>query len=442
MCLINQLVSMSRGSTTLWSPGDTVKDAAEVLGVANLPEDVAKVLAMDVEYRLKEIIEQAMKFMRHSKRKTLNTKDIAGALKVLNIEPLYGYDTGRALSYREAVTGANQTLYYVDEEEEVDFDKLINEPIPKVPREPTFTAHWLAIEGVQPSIPQNPHSSEIKALPPLLRGSQVFNSTAALTQDVDVKPLVKHMISKELQLYFDRVIRALVDDMAVETGDRQTALFSLRSDPGLHQLTPYFIQFAQEKISDALKSNLRVVSTMLEVLDSLLANPTIFVEPYIHQIVPCVLTVLVARRLGETDPEGAEGYTARTFAAALLQQLCDQYGATYPTLRSRLTRTLLKGFMDVRRPLPSLYGIVLGIEALGSEVIRVIILGNLRVWFDAAPHEPEMQWNNLLYALERTLSHLDAPPNAEFDEAQVKERYGENAGDFLIERGLAAAAMA
>ena len=64
------------------------------------------------------------------------------------------------------------------EDEELDFEKLINAPLPKVPREITFTgkfprldtivfglnsltdsilpAHWLAVEGVQPSIPQNP----------------------------------------------------------------------------------------------------------------------------------------------------------------------------------------------------------------------------------------------------------------------------------------------
>ncbi|KAF6016121.1 Transcription initiation factor TFIID subunit 6 [Brettanomyces bruxellensis] len=80
-------------SHTLWSPYDTVKDVADALGVTNqLNEEVAKNLAMDVEYRIHEILEQAMKFVRHGKRKVLTVEDINRAMKVLNLEPLYGYD--------------------------------------------------------------------------------------------------------------------------------------------------------------------------------------------------------------------------------------------------------------------------------------------------------------------------------------------------------------
>ncbi|KAM9912351.1 hypothetical protein OXX80_014305, partial [Metschnikowia pulcherrima] len=81
-------------------------------------------------------LECANKFMRHSKRKLLTTGDINHALKVLNIEPLLGYDTTHPpvfkLGYdtthppvfKEALFGAGgQTLYYLDETE-VEFEKL------------------------------------------------------------------------------------------------------------------------------------------------------------------------------------------------------------------------------------------------------------------------------------------------------------------------------
>ena len=42
------------------------------------------------------------------------------------------------LRFGEASLGPGQPLYYV-EDEEVDFEKLINAPLPKVPREITFT---------------------------------------------------------------------------------------------------------------------------------------------------------------------------------------------------------------------------------------------------------------------------------------------------------------
>lgn len=411
-----------------------MKDAAEALGISNLPDEVAKTLAMDIEYRIHEVVEQALKFMIHSKRTTVTAKDISAALRVLNVEPLYGYETGRPVSYKEAPVAAGQTLYYLDNDEEIDFDRLINEPIPKVPREPSFTAHWLAIEGVQPSVPQNPHSGEIKALPPQVRGSQTVHSTTALTQEVDVRPLVKHMISKELQLYFDRVVRALDDE-----NGKSTALYSLRNDPGLHQLTPYFVQFVQEKISANLKTSLPLLRTMLDVVDALLNNPAIFVEPYIHQIVPSVLTILVARHVGPED--NAESFEVRSYAASLLRNISQRFSQTYYTLRPRLTRTLLKGFLDVSRPLASQYGIVVGLSALGSEVVRVVILGNIKAWYEPVMNGDQASQNDfarkqLKEALVSAFKLLETSSSEQVDEEKLLEQLGEPVAKLLIENGV------
>ncbi|GMF30655.1 unnamed protein product [[Candida] boidinii] len=224
-------------------------------------------------------------------------------MKILNLEPLYGYDVSKPLIFKEAVVGAGQTLYYIDDDD-IDLEKLVNQPLPKVPRFTSFTAHWLAIEGIQPTIPQNPLPREIKELPASQRGSMSnmlslnnddlsitslpnsnvtvienknkeennnllngtnnangnlsinmssknsnlknkLNSSSATTttannsnndskKNLDVKPLVKHMLSKELQIYFDKAIQALLD----ENNDylKNATLESIKSDPGLHQL--------------------------------------------------------------------------------------------------------------------------------------------------------------------------------------------------------------
>ena len=65
---------------------DSIRDVADSLGIGNLSEGVASMLASDVEYRLHQIIEEAARFTRHSKRTTLSTTDIDQAFKVLNIE--------------------------------------------------------------------------------------------------------------------------------------------------------------------------------------------------------------------------------------------------------------------------------------------------------------------------------------------------------------------
>lgn len=399
-------------SHTLWSPHDTVKDAAELLGI-NLPEDAAKNLAMDVEYRIHEILETAIKFMRHSKRKLLTTGDINNALRVLNIEPLFGYDQSQPLVFKEALFGAGgQTLYYIDDNE-VEFEKLINQELPKVPRQTTFTAHWLAIEGVQPMIPQNPLAPEIKNLPPIVRGAtssvlgnDLLNGTSASAptgsedskdsgsrqkkktgdKDVEVKPLVKHVLSKELKLYFDKVVEVLISTAPEKETLREAALSSLRTDPGLHQLVPYFIQFVAEQITNQLR-NIEILITMLEVISALYDNKTIFLDPYVHALMPCILTLLLAKRIGAPAKDATDHgellkgqFAVRQFASMLLEHVINSYGSSYSTLKPRITRTLLRALLDSSKPIGTHYGALLGLEKMGPEVIKLVLVGNLKMW--------------------------------------------------------------
>lgn len=121
----------------LWNP-DNVRDVAESVGVSALGDDALRTLAQDVEYRIGQVLVEALRFMRAAARTTLTVQDVSQALRVLDVEPLYGYESTRPLRYGEASLGPGQPLFYI-EDEEVDFEKLINAPLPKVPRDMTFT---------------------------------------------------------------------------------------------------------------------------------------------------------------------------------------------------------------------------------------------------------------------------------------------------------------
>ena len=68
-------------------------------------------------------------------------------------------------------------------------------------------------------------------------------------------------------------------------------------------MVPYLVQAIGEGVSGGLK-DLRRLRLLLGAVAALLANPTLDVAPYLHQLLPPVLTCLVARRLGVSKMEG------------------------------------------------------------------------------------------------------------------------------------------
>ena len=177
--------------------------------------------------------------MLHAHRTRLTTDDINAALRVKNIDvctlltriiqkprltlnkPLFGYSFSGPPKFKAV---AAKDIYYI-EDQEIDLDELLNTPLPPVPLETTYTAHWLAIEGVQPLIVQNP--------PPVHDGPG------------DDHLPVKQILSKELQLYYEKIVDALMSD---DEKVRAAALDSLETDPALQPLLPYLIQFVTEKV--------------------------------------------------------------------------------------------------------------------------------------------------------------------------------------------------
>ncbi|KAL2889232.1 Transcription initiation factor TFIID subunit 6 [Ceratocystis lukuohia] len=371
----------------LWNP-ENVRDVAESVGISNIGEEALRTLTQDTEYRLGQVTVEALRFMRACGRTALTVNDVSMALKVLDVEPLYGYDSTRPLRYGEASLGPGQPLYYI-EDEEVDFEKLINAPLPKVPRDIMFTAHWLAIEGVQPAIPQNPVFSESRSheLVPKGTGANPALSALAGNDGAPLKPSVKHVISKEMVLYFDKIQAAVLDETPDEEVERlrQAALASVRDDPGLHQLVPYFVNYIANQVTHRL-DDLFVLRQMMELTSALISNTSLFLDPYASPISSPVLTCLMARKLGADDsPESTRTqYQLREFAASLVGKLAARYATSNHLLRPKLTRTCLKYFLDPSKPVPVLYGAILGLAAAGGpESIRILVVKTLKD-FDAA----------------------------------------------------------
>ncbi|QRV77674.1 transcription initiation factor TFIID subunit 6 [Ceratobasidium sp. AG-Ba] len=385
------------------------KDVADSLGIANLPDSVAAALASDVEYRLHQVIEEAARFTRHARRSTMSPSDVDQALRVLNIEPLYGHSAAHTPSFRRAVPQhtLSQSVYFL-EDEEIDFDKALKEEIITVPPPVRYTAHWLAIEGIQPLVPENPIPAlESKSAAtgqggpssPRSRKPGATTTTpnaGAGSTAASTSTLVKHVLPRELQLYHDRLTSALLDNAARRT---RAALSTLRSDAGLQALLPYLIRWIGETVVRVLKGegashggddgsedeamsisddiDRGKLDVMLDALKAMLDNTTLFVEPYLHQIMPPILSILLTASLGSASSLGVNPPPrhVRMHAASLLNHVLSLHGPTYPSLGARVSKTLILGVTAPGRHRGTREGALRGLAALGRVATGRALIG-------------------------------------------------------------------
>ena len=97
--------------------------------------------------------------------------------------------------------------------------------------------------------------------------------------EVDVRPLVKHNLSRELQTYYEKITKAVLSE---ESRLRVTALNSLKEDPALHQLLPYFVQFICSKVAEGYE-DINVLENAMNMTDSLLNNQSLYMDPYVSR---------------------------------------------------------------------------------------------------------------------------------------------------------------
>ncbi|CAL8114246.1 unnamed protein product [Orchesella dallaii] len=367
---------------------DSVKAMAESVGISNLQDDAAKDLAEDVTYRLKCIIQDAAKFMELGRRIKLNVHDIDHALKVRNIEPLYGLGGPEALPFRFA-SGGGREIHFI-EDKELELSEVVNAPIPKVPQDVCLRAHWLAIEGVQPSIPENPppqskDQQRSDSIDPTNKNSKgtkgkglgPFTPTVGkplkfkTSEQVFVKQLATHELSVEQQLYYKEITEACVGSDEIR---RSEALQSLSNDPGLYEMLPRLCTFIAEGVRvNVVHYNLALLIYLMRMVKSLLDNQTLYLEKYLHEIIPSIVTCIVSKQLC-LRPDQDNHWALRDFASRLMAQVCKNYTTSTNNIQTRMTKLFGSALNNEKAPLASVYGAIAGLGELGNEVVKVFIV--------------------------------------------------------------------
>ena len=113
------------------------------------------------------------------------------------------------------------------------------------------------------------------------------------------------------------------------------------------------------------------------MVKSLLENQTLFLEKYLHELIPAVTTCIVARQLC-TRPEIDNHWALRDFATRLTTQICKNFNTSTNNIQTRMTRMFSDALKTEKTPLVSMYGSLAGLHELGPEVIKSVVIPEIR----------------------------------------------------------------
>lgn len=323
---------------------ETLRSYAQSRGIVSVDDDALRVLSQDLEYRLKEVAQEASKFMLASHRTKLTIGDVNYALMSRSVEPLFGYDSQETLVFK----GLPCNIYYIPSED-IDLEEYLERPLPKIPLRPYIQSHWLAIEGVQPPIQQNPMSLE--------RPAVKLDALTSYQEEVELKQQHKHLLTKELNVYFDKILQTMETEPSI-------AVDCLKNETGIQQLVPYFIHHFKMLLRKKATDEPEVL-TVLQMYDATLRNSFLFVDPYLHEVLPSILSCVVST--AGTD-------RIRKASAEIVKYIYETYGIKYATLSPRIVNFLTKAWLDDKKPEDSQYGALLCLSLLLPPAVKENVL--------------------------------------------------------------------
>ena len=325
---------------------DWLSSVCEDIRIPAVSPAVAKLVLNSVELQVRKIIQQGYKYHKRTKSATMTVDDLNLALSFNRMEQVYGFT--REHNSNDLSTGNMQSNAALKARRttKVKLGEIDKFPVLKYPLLPELNLHWLAVDGIQPQIPENP------------------------TSIVEVEEELSNNISKDLQMLYSRVTAAVLTN---DTDTLRLVYMALQSDPGLQPLLPYFSRFIYTQVKKNSKS-LTLNWALIKIIKSLVCNRFLTLEYYVQQILPALLTCIVATKLS-SDPED-DHWSLRSYSADLLAYICLKYTDVIHELQARVCKTYLDALED-DKVLTNLYGGIAGLQALGHNVIKGLLLPNL-----------------------------------------------------------------
>ncbi|CAL8103027.1 unnamed protein product [Calicophoron daubneyi] len=368
---------------------DVAKLCAEMCGVSNLSAPAALLLQKHMNQLARLLIQGILRVMEQSRRGVPQASDVDLASVLTGLEAPFGTTPANFLPIRTggrtASSGPGGKVFFIRPDKEIDLKALLLREPAGVVYDASLVAHWLAVNGKQPISPQNP-APEFLARMNLLSGvvgrdrssgdggTQLAKSAESSAMGASLNNTITdlvnkrltgkekadsanvlnslshprtvsaisvdrrlHEVSQEVMIYFRELTEACV---GASENRRHEALDNATLDPGLQPILPHLVTFITEGVRvNVANHNLAILIYLMRLVKALVDNPHISLEPYLHLLVPTVITCVINRQLC-AKPITDNHWALRDFAAKQLVTLCNRHNTSTNELYNRVTREL------------------------------------------------------------------------------------------------------
>ncbi|OHT03159.1 hypothetical protein TRFO_06834 [Tritrichomonas foetus] len=189
---------------------------------------------------------------------------------------------------------------------------------------------------------------------------------------------------------------------------RESIVMNIKTSPAIQPLVPLYLRYIIKEISQS-QSPTKIVS-LPQLAMTLLSNKLLNLEPYLSHFTSIALTLLL------TPPP--KNYEQRIYemGTSFLKSIIHRFQENYKDYHLKIAESLATYLFTDGHPLSTKYGAVLGLEALGHEVIQTYLLPNLPQFFDefklyltdeqASNRKQAIKLKNLLYRVCTIAFHI------------------------------------
>lgn len=328
----------------------------------------ASMIIGNTKSTLFSILGNAQQICRASKRQRLTVNDLNLALESLDMQPLFGYNSGEEPELVE-VTEQGPPRIYAYRESFVQIEQNNRKEIPPYPLQTHDEIQWICVNG---AVHENTETSEI--VTEKTDSNQIkANQQSQQPQDSDAYIVSsKHQFSYTHQKFFRE---SRVKLLSGDKEEMEKMFYRLSHLDCISTLVPYFIRFSLIQFRDH-QNDWNTLYASLCTARALVQNTNLkHIDCYLQSFITIGLSFLLCPTILKKN--ALEFIKIAGLSAEFLYVIAEKLKDIYPMVQPRITDQLLSVLLNRESSVNEKFGAFSGLAAFGSETVTSFILPNV-----------------------------------------------------------------